>query len=93
MSVTIDIKPLSDVVGAVVDGVDLTRPVNDATADLLRDTFYTHSILCIRGQQLAASDQIRFGDLFGPVDSGFRPAAAIRCSQIWRMPTMPWTTI
>lgn len=72
MTGTIDIRPLSDVVGAIVEGVDLTCPLDDTTADLLRDTFSRHSILCIRGQQLAASDQIRFGDLFGPVDSGFR---------------------
>ena len=72
MTGTIDICPLSDVVGAIVEGVDLTRPLDDTTADLLRDTFSRNSILCIRGQQLAASDQIRFGDLFGPVDSGFR---------------------
>ncbi|MAJ93856.1 MAG: TauD/TfdA family dioxygenase [Rhodospirillaceae bacterium] len=72
MTGTIDIRPLSDVVGAIVEGVDLTRPLDDATADLLRDAFSRNSILCIRGQQLAASDQIRFGDLFGPVDSGFR---------------------
>jgi taurine dioxygenase len=72
MSVVIDIKPLSNVVGAVVEGVDLTRPVNDATAEILRDTFYKNSVLCIRGQKLAASDQIRFGDLFGPVDAGYR---------------------
>lgn len=72
MTGTIDIRPLSDIVGAIVEGVDLTRPLDDTTADLLRDTFSRNSILCIRGQQLAASDQIRFGDLFGPVDSGFR---------------------
>ena len=72
MTGTIDIRPLSDVVGAIVEGVDLTCPLDDTTADLLRDTFSRNSILCIRGQQLAASDQIRFGDLFGPVDSGFR---------------------
>ena len=72
MTGTIDIRPLSDVVGATVEGVDLTCPLDDTTADLLRDTFSRNSILCIRGQQLTASDQIRFGDLFGPVDSGFR---------------------
>ena len=72
MSLTIDIKPLSDVVGSVVEGVDLTRPVDDATAELLRETFYTNSIICIRGQSLTASDQMRFGDLFGPVDAGYR---------------------
>ncbi|MGB0629641.1 MAG: TauD/TfdA dioxygenase family protein [Alphaproteobacteria bacterium] len=72
MTETIDIHALSDVVGAMVEGIDLTRPVDDTTADLLRETFYEKSILCIRGQQLSATDQIRFGDLFGPVDSGFR---------------------
>ena len=72
MTETINIEPLSDVVGAVVEGVDLTRPVDHKTADILRDTFYRNCILCIRGQRLTASDQIRFGDLFGPVDSGFR---------------------
>ena len=72
MAETIDIQPLSNIVGAVVDGVDLTRPVDDATGDLLRNTFYENSILCIRDQQLAATDQIQFADLFGPVDSGFR---------------------
>ena len=79
MTGTIDIRPLSDVVGAIVEGVDLTCPLDDTTADLLRDTFSRNSILCIRGQQLAASDQIEVRRSFRP--RGFRVPGPLR---LWR---------
>ena len=60
MSLTIDIEPLSDVLGASVRGVDLTKPVDDRNADIIRDAFHRYSLLCFPGQELSADDQLRF---------------------------------
>lgn len=72
MALIIDTEPLSDVVGVRVSGVDFTQPIDGPTAEALRDLFARNSVLCVSGQRLAATDQIRFADLFGPVDSAYR---------------------
>ncbi|MDA1325681.1 MAG: TauD/TfdA family dioxygenase [Proteobacteria bacterium] len=46
----IEILPLSDNMGAEVRGVDLSRPVERKTADLLQDAFIRHILLLFRGQ-------------------------------------------
>jgi taurine dioxygenase len=77
MSLTIDIEPLSDVLGASIRGIDLTKPVDDRTADSIRDAFHRYSLLCFPGQELSAEDQLRFANLFGKGDGGIREAKAI----------------
>lgn len=72
MTLTIDAEPLSDILGASVRGIDLSRPVDDATAAAIRDTFHRYSILCFPGQKISAEDQLRFANLFGKGDGGVR---------------------
>lgn len=72
MTLTIDIEPLSDVLGASIRGVDLTKPVDDRTADAIRDHFHRYSLLCFPGQDLSATDQLRLASLFGKGDGGVR---------------------
>ncbi len=72
MTLTIDVEPLSDVLGASVRGVDLSKPVDDGTADALREIFLSYSILCFPGQKISADDQLRFANLFGKGDGGVR---------------------
>ena len=67
-----EFAPLSSVVGASVAGIDLRRPIGDAAARALRDAFARHSVLCVRGQRLSATEHARFVDAFGPVDTGYR---------------------
>lgn len=67
-----EFAPLSSVVGASVAGIDLRRPIGDAAAGALREAFARHSVLCVRGQRLSATEHARFVDVFGPVDAGYR---------------------
>ena len=72
MTITIDIELLSDVLGASIRGVDLSKPVDAATQKILCDLFIEHLVLCFPGQQLTASDQLRFANIFGRGDGGDR---------------------
>ena len=77
MNLTIDIEPLSNVLGASVRGVDLTRPVDDRIADNIRDAIHRYSLLCFPGQKLSADDQLRFANIFGKGDGGVRDTKGI----------------
>jgi taurine dioxygenase len=66
---TIDIKPLSGVLGAEISGVDLSRPIDDRSADEIRAAFLTHHVLTFPNQRLDPEQQMRFGHLFGELDS------------------------
>jgi taurine dioxygenase len=72
MSLTIDIEPLSPILGASVRGIDLAKPVDARTADVLRGAFHRHALLCFPGQEISADDQLRFANLFGKGDGGVR---------------------
>lgn len=72
MPATPEISPLSPVVGALVRGVDPGREIDGRAADSLRRAFARHSLLCVRGRRMSASEQVRFVGVFGPVDGGHR---------------------
>ncbi|NKB20706.1 MAG: TauD/TfdA family dioxygenase [Alphaproteobacteria bacterium] len=72
MTLTIDIEPLSPILGASIRGVDLSKPVDEATQKMLYQAFVDHSVLCFPGQELAAADQLRFANMFGRGDGGDR---------------------
>jgi len=76
MTATIDIEPLSPVLGARVRGIDLHLPVDDRLADDLRAAFTRYSVLCIADQKISADDQQRFAALFGRVDGAYRDRSA-----------------
>jgi taurine dioxygenase len=50
--------------GAEVSGVDLARPVDDATADDLRHAFAEHKVLVFRGQNLTRDQHVAAVRLF-----------------------------
>ena len=72
MAITINIEPLSPVLGASIQGIDLRKPVDSASQELLYKTFINHSVLCFPGQEITAKDQLRFANLFGRGDGGDR---------------------
>ena len=47
-----EIRPASPLIGAEIEGVDLTQPVPEATAEALRDAFWTYKVLVFRKQNL-----------------------------------------
>ena len=75
MTMTIDLEPLSPVLGASFRGIDLSKPVDQATQKMLYQAFVDHSVLCFPDQELAAADQLRFANFFGRGDGGDRKKA------------------
>lgn len=73
---SIAVTPLSPVLGARVDGIDLRRPLDAAGLAVIRDAFRRHQVLCIPGQEISADDQIRFCGYFGRADTDYKTPAS-----------------
>src|SRR5579875_155348 len=65
--VRLDIRPLAPTIGAEVRGLDLRRPIDAATGAALRQAWYDHAVLLVRGQSLSEDEEARFGEVFGPL--------------------------
>jgi taurine dioxygenase len=61
----LEIRPLSDALGAEVTGLDLTRPVDGAQKEKIQDAFLKHHLLCLRGRPLEPADFARVAGYFG----------------------------
>ena len=51
--------------GARIEGVDLRKPLDDATFDEVRRAFYDNEVVYFRGVSLSDEDHIRFSARFG----------------------------
>ncbi|MEE8334019.1 MAG: TauD/TfdA family dioxygenase [Alphaproteobacteria bacterium] len=69
----LDITPLSPAIGVEIGGVDLSRPVDDATGAGIRAAWAENSMILLRGQDLSPDDQTRFAQLFGETAQRSRP--------------------
>lgn len=63
----VEVRPLSDAVGAEVRGVDLGR-LDEHTFDLIIEAWDVHSALLFRGQSLSEADLVAFSRRFGELD-------------------------
>jgi taurine dioxygenase len=61
----LQIKPLSERLGAEVTGIDLAQPVDAQTRQLLYDTWIQHAVLVVRGQKLQPPQFAAAARLFG----------------------------
>ncbi len=73
----ITVKPLSQALGAEVTGLDLRGELDAATAATLVEAWHRHQVLCFPGQNIAASDQIRFCGMFGNANAERRLPASV----------------
>jgi taurine dioxygenase len=68
-------RPLSDLMGVEIIGLDLSRPIDDATRDAILDALVEHLVVCFRDQSLTKEQQYafteRFGELEGHVTRGW----------------------
>jgi len=62
---TLALKPLNPVIGAEVEGVDLSHPLSEAQFAEIESAFNTHHVLIFRNQRLGREDHKRFGRRFG----------------------------
>jgi len=65
----IAVEPVSGTVGAVVRGVDLSRPLDDAVLAEVTQAFLTHHVLFFHDQELSPEAQLQFGRSFGELDT------------------------
>lgn len=65
---SIEINPLSDVMGAEIKGIDLARGLDDRVFAEILDAFHRHHALVFRDQHLAPGDQVAFSARFGPLE-------------------------
>ena len=64
---TIDIRPLSDALGAEISGVDLSADIAEETFAEIRQAWLDHCLLLFRGVDWTAEQQIAFTRRFGPL--------------------------
>ena len=74
---TISATPLASGFAARIDGVDITRPLDDATWAEVRAAFDEHSVLLFRGAGLDDETQVAFSLRFGALEvtRSMNPAA------------------
>ena len=59
------ISKISPNIGAEVTGIDLTKPVDEATRQQLQDALHEHIMLCFRDQHFTPDQYMAAGSLFG----------------------------
>jgi len=64
---TIGIETITPVIGAEIEGVDLSRPLPDDQFAEIRAALNAHHVLVFRNQRLTREDHKRFGRMFGPL--------------------------
>jgi taurine dioxygenase len=65
----IEIEKTAPALGARVTGIDLHRPIDPSTAQMLREAFAEHAVLCLPDQKITPTDHAAFARLFGRVDA------------------------
>ncbi len=65
---SITAKPMSKVLGARIEGIDLSTDYGEETRRAIRDAFARYCVLCFPGQDISYEDQVRFAAIFGKAD-------------------------
>ena len=62
---TIRVTPVTPNIGGLVEGIDLTRPLDAPVVDDLHEALMEHQVLFFRGQELTHDTQKALGEHFG----------------------------
>jgi taurine dioxygenase len=69
---TIKVEPIAGALGAEIHGVDLARPLDDATVSEIREAWLAHLVVFFRDQELTPDAFLAFARRFGePVEYPF----------------------
>jgi alpha-ketoglutarate-dependent taurine dioxygenase len=61
----IDVIPRGATIGAEIQGVDFSRPIDDATAAAIHSALMQHQVIFFRDAAMNPAQQVAFGRLFG----------------------------
>ena len=59
------VKPSTPVIGAEIEGVDLSKPLTSAEVNDIHQALLQWKVLFFRDQPISDEDQLRFGRYFG----------------------------
>ena len=59
------ITPLTPAIGAEIGGIDLTRPLDQATFDEIYQALMDHLVIFFRDQDISAEDHLKLANSFG----------------------------
>ena len=68
-SKNLSVRPLTPAIGAVVTGVDLSRPIEDAVIADIRSALLRHQVIFFEDQDLSPAAQRDFALRFGPLQA------------------------
>lgn len=68
---TLTATPMSAGFGAEIEGLDLSKPIDEASRRELMALFWRYKVIAIRGQDVAPDGFIRFAEAFGPIEPFF----------------------
>ena len=61
----LEIRPLTTTVGAEIHGLDLSRPLEESSVDVVRETLGRYAVVFFRDQHLTPETQVAFARQFG----------------------------
>jgi len=65
---TVAARPTDAALGAVIDGVDLSQPLDDETFAAIHAAWIEHGVLVFHGQRITDGDFVAFSSRFGKLD-------------------------
>ena len=65
---TIEVRPVSTHTGAIIEGVDLTRPLEEQTYREIRGALNERGVIFFRDQNLTPAQHLAFAQRFGEID-------------------------
>ncbi|MBV7483679.1 TauD/TfdA family dioxygenase [Bordetella sp. BOR01] len=71
VDLSMDIHPLSPVLGVEVKGVNLANAIEQKTFDAIRDALHQHAVLLIRDQHLTPRQLVDLANRLGPLRTSF----------------------
>lgn len=73
----LDISPTSGALGAFIEGIDLSEPLDDSDIGEMREALNEHGVIFFRDQKITPEQHIAFAQRFGEIDvNRFFKAAA-----------------
>jgi len=64
----VTIRKLEKYIGAEIQGVDITAPIDEDTFAQLRDALYEHAVLVFHDQEITDEQQVTFSEGLGPLE-------------------------